>query len=157
MVKVMARNIEENINRTRDRIVLTALSTDGSEKIDGSLQKKPLRCINCGGDHYINNCPEFLELRSTKEERQANLTSDATTFVTYQINAIGVKGFKQMEVLLDSQANLSIMRPKLLKASEKDESKVQLNGVGSIQSLSDIMRSYMNHSIVLKCTYQTET
>jgi hypothetical protein len=100
-------------------------------------------------------------LRSVKEERQANLTWNATTFVTYQINAVGIKGFKPMEVSLDNQANLSIKRPELFKAFDKDESKGQVSGVGSVQSFSDIEVLYkimhMNHSILLQCTYQLET
>jgi hypothetical protein len=53
--------------------------------------------------------------------------------VTYQVNAIGVKGFKLTEVLLDNQANISIMRPELLRAFERSDSEININGVGGVQ------------------------
>jgi hypothetical protein len=43
-------------------------------------------------------------------------TWDVSTFITYQVNAIGIDGFKPMEVLLNNQANISIMRLELLRA-----------------------------------------
>jgi hypothetical protein len=32
--------------------------------------KKKLKCFNCGEDHYINNCPEFMEFKRLKEEEK---------------------------------------------------------------------------------------
>ena len=72
-----------------------------------------------------------------EEEKQAAATWDATTFVTYQVNAIGLSGFKSTEVLLDNQANVSIMRPELLSAFEKADTEVRINGVGGVQLSTD--------------------
>jgi hypothetical protein len=110
------------------------------EKVEGEEGEQPSRkkvkCFNCGEDHYINNCPEFLEFKKSREEnRQATATWDASTFVTYQVNAIGINGFKATEVLLDNQANISIMRPELLRAFEhiETETEIRVNGVGGVQ------------------------
>ena len=75
--------------------------------------KEKVKCFYCGKDHYINNFPEFLQFKKSKEDKkQAAAMWDVSMFVTYQVNAIGIDGFKMMEVLLDNQANISIMRPK---------------------------------------------
>jgi hypothetical protein len=98
--------------------------SEGAEEIEGSVKKKP-KCFSCGGDHYINNCPEFLEFKKMKEEeKQAVVTWDTTTFATYQVNAIGAIGFKPAEVLLNNQANISI-------------TKIRINGVRGVQLSTD--------------------
>ncbi len=53
--------------------------------------------------------------------------------MTHQINAIGIGGFKPTEVLLDNQANVSIIRPELLSAFEKTENGIKVSGVGGVQ------------------------
>jgi hypothetical protein len=65
------------------------------------------------------------------------------------VNAIGIGGFKPTEVLLDNQANISIMRLELLSAFEKTENGVRVHGVGGAQLytdetgyLEDIFRAY---------------
>ena len=109
---------------------------DSPDKTDGSARKKP-KCFSYGGDCYINNCPDFLEFKKMKEdEKQAASTWDATTFV-YHFIAIGAEGFKFTKVLLDNQANISIMRPELLSAFEKADSEVRINGVGGVQLKTD--------------------
>jgi hypothetical protein len=103
------------------------------EHTEGSAKKKP-RCFSCGGEHYVNKCPEFLEFKRIKEEeKHAATTWDASTFMTHQINAIGIGGFKPTEVLLDNQANVSIIRPELLSAFEKTENGIKVSGVGGAQ------------------------
>jgi hypothetical protein len=47
------------------------------------------------------------------------MTWEANMFATYlekQVNAIGYSSFGDAEVLLDNQADISIMRPELLRA-----------------------------------------
>jgi hypothetical protein len=44
-------------------------NSDGSEQTDGSGKKK-IKCFSCGGDHCINNCPEFLKFKKIKEEEK---------------------------------------------------------------------------------------
>jgi hypothetical protein len=55
------------------------------------------------------------------------------TMRTYQVNAAGFKGFSPMEVLLDIQAGISIMRPELLRAIWPVEEVLWVNGVGGVQ------------------------
>jgi hypothetical protein len=110
---------------------------EGTEQTEG-LGRTKVKCFSCEGDHYINNCPEFSEFKRMKEEeKQEAATWDTTTFVTYQVHAIGKEGFKPTEVLLDNQANISIMRPDLLLAFEKTENGVRVNGVGGVQLYTD--------------------
>jgi hypothetical protein len=43
-----------------------------------------LKCFSCGGDHYINNCPEYLEFKKMREEeKQAAAMWHVTTFMTW--------------------------------------------------------------------------
>ena len=49
--------------------------------------------------------------RDNESERIAAVTFEASTFVTYQVNAVSYNGFKPTEVLLDNQADISVMRP----------------------------------------------
>jgi hypothetical protein len=58
-----------------------------------------------------------------------NVAFEANTFQTYQANAIGYKGFKNTKVLLDKQADISIMRPYLLSCLEDAKSEVNVSGV----------------------------
>jgi len=64
----------------------------------------------------ISICPELKKNRENKEDEEERLAAVAyehSTFATYQVNAIGYTGFQQTEVLLDNQANISIMHPRL--------------------------------------------
>ncbi len=55
------------------------------------------------------------------------------TYLEKQVNAIGYSGFRETEVLLDNQADISIMKPGLLHAFKPAEKKVRVNGVGGLQ------------------------
>lgn len=80
----------------------------------------------------------FWNLKKMKEEeKQAAMTWDAMMFVTYQVNAISALGFKLTKVLLDNQANISIMRPELSMAFEKTENGIRVNDVGGVQLYTD--------------------
>jgi hypothetical protein len=46
-------------------------SSDGSDKQDRTAKKKP-KCFSCGGDHYINQCPEFLEFKKKERGRKTS-------------------------------------------------------------------------------------
>jgi hypothetical protein len=65
------------------------------------------------------------------------VTWDASTFVTYQINAIGTTGLEKGEVLLDNQADVSIMHPSLLRAIKRADSEIRVNGVGGVQLVTN--------------------
>ncbi len=55
------------------------------------------------------------------------------TVRTYQVNATGLSGFSPTEVLLDNQADISIVRPELLRGLRDTEHTVRVNGVGGVQ------------------------
>ncbi len=65
------------------------------------------------------------------------MTWDASTFMTYQekvVNATGMVGkFKRTEVLLDNQADVSVIHPSLLREIGPAEETVRINGVGGHQ------------------------
>ena len=44
-----------------------------------------------------------------------------------------MEGLGSAEVLLDNQANISIMKPDLLRMLEPDEKPIRVNGVGGVQ------------------------
>ncbi len=68
------------------------------------------------------------------------MTWEANMFTAYleqQVNAIGYSGSHETEVLLDNQADISIMRPGLLRAFKPAEKKVHVNRVGGLQLMVD--------------------
>jgi hypothetical protein len=93
------------------------------DKKDGNNDKEDsIECFACGElGHYDNKCLQRKKSEESEDEstmRSAYVTWDASTFVTYQVkkvNATGMVGkFKRMEVLLDNQADVSVMHPSLL-------------------------------------------
>jgi hypothetical protein len=103
----------------------------GKLKIEGKVEgewkpcTKKLECFVCGDKHYAGNCPhkkKFIESnkgKASEEEDEAavNAIWEGNAFATlrtYQINAVGFSSFKSTEVLLDNQANISIVWPELL-------------------------------------------
>jgi hypothetical protein len=84
---------------------------------------KKLECFICGDEHYASNCPYKMKINE-KNQMQDNGEETGDAFVnmaweanifnttkTYQVNAVGFKGFSETEVLLDNQADILIMRP----------------------------------------------
>jgi hypothetical protein len=70
---------------------------DNSEKKGRGGPKKPVNCFNCEGNHYIKGCPELKRNKSNNNNDDggvAAVTFEATTFVTYQVNAVSYTGFK---------------------------------------------------------------
>jgi len=55
------------------------------------------------------------------------------TFSTYQVNAVSDSRFKQTEVLIDNQADISIVHPRLLRNIMAADKKVKINRVGGHQ------------------------
>jgi hypothetical protein len=62
-----------------------------------------------------------------------NAAWEANVYHTYQVNAMGMSGFSSTEVLLDNQADISIMRPELLRQLRPTNGTVRVNGVGGVQ------------------------
>ncbi len=60
-----------------------------------------------------------------------------TTYLEKQVKAIGYSGFRDTEVLLDNQADISIMQPELLRALKPAEKKIRVNGVRGLQLTVD--------------------
>jgi hypothetical protein len=105
-----------------------------SKKERQKRPKKQIKCFNCEGDNYVSNCPELLALRKAKVEGKLTAaTWEGSTFCTYQVNTVGVEGFGPTKVLLDNQADISIMKPDLLRMLEVTEKPIRVNGVGGVQ------------------------
>jgi hypothetical protein len=83
-----------------------------------------------------------LQFKKAKEDRDKNATAtwDASTFATYQVNAVGTTGLEKGDVLLDNQANVSIMHPSLLSAIKRADAEIRVNGVGGVQLVTDCTR-----------------
>jgi hypothetical protein len=118
--------------------------TEGKVESERKPRTKKIECFICGDDHYATDCPHRKKLvdsnkvRINKEEDEAavNAVWEANAFVTvrtYQINAVGFSGFKSTEVLLDNQADISIIRPELLRQVQPTSEVVRVNGVGGVQ------------------------
>jgi len=60
-------------------------------------------------------------------------TRDYCTFTTYQVNSVSDNRFKPTEILIDNQANVSIVHPDLARNIEPAEKLVKINGVGGHQ------------------------
>jgi hypothetical protein len=58
-----------------------------------------------------------------------------STMKTYQVNATGLNRFSGTEVLLDNQADISIMRSELLRQLRPVDETVHVNGIGGVQQL----------------------
>jgi hypothetical protein len=69
-----------------------------------------------------------------EDEQQVNVAFEANAFHTYQVNAIGYQGLKSTEVLLDNQADISIIRPDLLQCLEDAKRELRVLEVGGAQS-----------------------
>jgi hypothetical protein len=106
---------------------------------DGKAKQRArkLECFICGDEHYASNCP--LKKKTKEKEQQdafVNAAWEANVFsmsLTYQVNAVGLGSFSETEVLLDNQADISIMRPSMLRELRTLKSSVQVNGVGGVQ------------------------
>jgi hypothetical protein len=120
------------------------LKTDGKVESERKPRTKNIECFICGDDHYATDCPHRKKLvESSKvtaneedEEAAVNAVWEANAFGTvrtYQINAVVFSGFKSTEVLLDNQANISIIRPELLRQVQATSEVVWVNGVGGVQ------------------------
>jgi hypothetical protein len=107
---------------------------DNQKKGDGT-PKKPVKCFNFEDDHYIRDCPELKRNKANNADdaNMAAATFEATTFVTYQVNAVSYSGFKPTVVLLDNQANISVMKPGMLHHIEPAKEEVNICGVGDLQ------------------------
>jgi hypothetical protein len=96
---------------------------------------------------------------SDDEEHNMNAAFEANAYHTYQVNAIGYHVLnKSTEVLLDNQANISIMKLSLLCNLEKAESEDRTSGVRGRQRtvrktgyLEDFFHVYSKRTVLRRC------
>lgn len=93
---------------------------DGKDGKKGDKDTKDIECFVCGWPHYANKCPTKDKNNkdsgdSDLEERHSHVTWHASTFATYQVLNVSQENvLGEYDILLDSQANISIMRSNLL-------------------------------------------
>jgi hypothetical protein len=119
------------------------LKTDGKIESEQKTRTKKIECFICGDEHYATDCPhrkklvESNKVRANEEDEEAavNAVWKANAYATvrtYQINVVGFSGFKSTEVLLDNQADISIIWPELLRQVLATSEVVRVNGVGGV-------------------------
>ncbi len=117
----------------------TDKNTDGTSNKGNRNKDKRRACFICDEEgHFANECPQRKQAAAVKQEnddeRVAHITWEASTFMTFkQVNAIGYTGLSETKVLLDNQADISIIKPSLLCALVLAEKTVTVNGVGGLQ------------------------
>ena len=101
---------------------------DKDDKRDKDKDISEIECYACGEKgHYANKCPSRQPRDKDDEERHSHFTT-ASTFVTYHVhNAANQGQFKPTEILLDNQANISIINPMLLRNIQDADQAVQIN------------------------------
>ena len=85
-------------------------------------------CYGCGlTGHYSTRCPYKMDKSKSKaesddeDEESASGhvtwadTRDYCTFTTYQVNSVSDNRFKPTKILIDNQANVSIVHPDLAR------------------------------------------
>ena len=94
-------------------------SKDSNKEQSETEKKDPteITCWECGElGHYKSKCPDLKKDGSTGEHNKVHLTTSELVFAT------GSPGFKWYEVLLDNQANISVVHPRLLTGLEEHNS-----------------------------------
>ena len=123
------KNKKEKIKKNNEE----KTASEKSEKSKWDMSE--VECFACGENgHYANKCPTRQNKEEQEEERSARLTWNANTFTTYQVlNASQKNGFGPFDVLIDNQANVSVMHPDLLQDVRDADEKININGVGAHQ------------------------
>lgn len=119
---------------------------DGGREDKKQEKLKQVKCYNClETGHYANKCPHAkkspsnkVEDDSNKELANAHVTWHAATFLTIREvtvnNAVNTSNkLKRNQVLLDNQADVSIIHPALLTHIKKAGHELKINGVGGEQ------------------------
>ena len=126
-------------------------------------------CYSCGlKGHYANKCPYKMEktkkAESEDEEDEEYSTSGHVTwaetdqyctFSTYQVNAVSDSQFKSTEVLIENQADISIVHP-MLRNIMAAEQEVKINGVGGHQ-FTERETGYLDPFFPVYASTQTKT
>ncbi len=110
-----------------------------SEVKPQTKKKSDIECFNCRKKgHYANKCPDKKPSAAAVDEEDMihtlNATWEASTFCTSTIHSAVDRSLKLQrdEVLLDTQADISIIHPSLLRQVQQTEREVKINGVGGL-------------------------
>ena len=126
----------------------------GSKKVDDKAKKKNeekdlsrITCFVCGvKGHYASQCPKRAQILNGNAEEEAGVNAtweaeqEATMYVSIKEhivhNAVGPETIlARKEVLLDNQADISIMHPSMLYDVREIDSKIRVKGVGGFQMM----------------------
>jgi hypothetical protein len=114
-------------------------NNDGTNNNSNKKKDKKCTCfISDKEGHCTNECPQQKQAAAAKQEeddeRVSYLTWETSTFMAFkQVNAIGYTVLSVTEVLLDNQADISIMKPSILRTLAPAEKTVKVNGAGRLQ------------------------
>jgi hypothetical protein len=107
-------------------------------------KRKDKKCFICDEPgHFANKCSKKKAQKeqesdaegSEPEERHGHVTWYASTFATYHniMNIAATSKFKRTEVLLNNQADVSVVHPDLLRDLQEAEKTVRIKGAGGFQ------------------------
>jgi hypothetical protein len=125
-------------------------------EINTESEKKPPRdrssykCWSCGKFRHLANskqCPNYKE-KTVEQEAVVNTMwqeYEASLYMTikckeeYTINNVVniIQALELTKVLLDKQADISIVHPALLRDIQKAEMRIRIKGVGDLQLIVD--------------------
>mmetsp|Transcript_9006 Transcript_9006/g.13056 ORF Transcript_9006/g.13056 Transcript_9006/m.13056 type:complete len:199 (-) Transcript_9006:2600-3196(-) len=97
-----------------------ASKPEEEKKPTGSKKKEDVECFKCHKiGHYANKCPDRKKpaaepsIDANEEIHTLNATCEAATYCAHQVNSAVDESLKVQpnEVLLDNQADISIIRP----------------------------------------------
>jgi hypothetical protein len=128
-------------------------SEGGQEEDKQSSKKdKDITCFNCNKKgHYANKCPDRKKAAEESDEedhlRTLHATWEASVHVTTREVSVHntverPKKIADDEILLDNQADISIIRPELVENIKESQDRVRVNGVGGLQLVVD-KRGYL--------------
>jgi len=118
------------------------MAQDREKKSGSKKDVSDVECYNCGiVRHYANKCPHKIEKKQRAdsdeddEARFGHVTWADTNaaFTTYQVNSVSDGRFADTELVLDNGADVSIVRPSLLRNIMPVQQAIKINGVGGHQ------------------------
>jgi hypothetical protein len=143
---------KKQVQQLAAAMVTAGETNKGKSGNDGDKVPKDLshiQCFRCGEyGHYSTSkdCPKHESKKNRGKEANVNGTwgaweDVAGVFLTIQeveqVSVYMMKGLLPLEVLLDNQANISIVHPRLLKNVRDSEHQIRFKGVGGVQLIVD--------------------